>query len=52
MFYESDGREHRAALLRMIFDRLRSGGRFDPSANLQSTWETPEEEAGMRFGFE
>jgi hypothetical protein len=49
MFYEAEEREQRAALLRMIFDRLRSGGRFDPSACLQATWDTLEQEANKRF---
>ena len=49
MFYEAEGTEARAALLRMIFDRLRSGGRFDPSASLQASWETLEEETKKRF---
>jgi hypothetical protein len=49
MFYEAEGSEQRAALLRMIFDRLRSGGRFDPSACLQASWETLEEKAKKRF---
>jgi glycosyltransferase involved in cell wall biosynthesis len=31
MLYETSNPEQRAALLRLIFDRLRSGGRFDPS---------------------
>ncbi len=49
MLYEPTGQEQRAALLRLIFDRVKSGGRFDPSACLQSTWEAVEKEAGKRF---
>jgi glycosyltransferase involved in cell wall biosynthesis len=49
MLYETSDREQRAALLRSIFDRLNSAGRFDPSVNLQSTWETLEKEANKRF---
>ena len=47
--YEADNPERRAALLRVIFDRLRSEGRFDPSALLHSTWETLEDGAKKRF---
>jgi hypothetical protein len=47
--YEADTPERRAALLRVIFDRLRSEGRFDPSALLHSTWEALEDEARKRF---
>jgi glycosyltransferase involved in cell wall biosynthesis len=49
MLYEANDPEHRAVVLRLIFDRLRTGGRFDPSACLKSTWETLQEEAGKRF---
>jgi glycosyltransferase involved in cell wall biosynthesis len=49
MLCETSEPQHRAALLRMIFDRLKLAGRFDPSANLQSTWETLEKEANQRF---
>ena len=49
MLYETSDPEQRAALLRLIFDRLRSGGRFDPSACLQSTWEALEKEASKPF---
>jgi len=45
MLYETSDRDQRAALLRIIFDRLRSEGRFDPQALLQSTWEPLEDEA-------
>jgi glycosyltransferase involved in cell wall biosynthesis len=49
MVYEADNRERRAALLRTIFDRLKSEGRFDPLASLQSSWEATEAEAFSRF---
>jgi glycosyltransferase involved in cell wall biosynthesis len=49
MLYEASGPGQRAALLRMIFDRLKSGGRLDPLACLQSTWESLEQEAARRF---
>jgi len=49
MLYETSDRDQRAALLRIIFDRLRSEGRFDPSVLLHSTWETLEDEARKRF---
>jgi hypothetical protein len=49
MLYDATTREQRAALLRMIFDRLKSAGRFDPSACLHSTWETLEHDANKRF---
>jgi hypothetical protein len=49
MLYDATTREQRAALLCMIFDRLKSAGRFDPSACLHSTWETLEHEASKRF---
>ncbi len=49
MLYEASDRDQRAALLRVTFDRLRSEGRFDRSALLQSSWETLEQEARKRF---
>ena len=49
MLYEPSDPEQRAAPLGLIFDRLRTGGRFDPLACLQSTWEALEKEAGKRF---
>jgi glycosyltransferase involved in cell wall biosynthesis len=49
MLYETSDPDRRAALLGLIFDRLESGGRFDPSACLQSTWEALEMEASKRF---
>jgi len=49
MVYEADDSERRAALLRAIFGRLKSEGRFDPSVSLQSTWEATEAEAFSRF---
>jgi hypothetical protein len=49
MLYEPSDPTQRAVLLRLIFDRLKSGGRFDPLACLRSTWEALEKEAGERF---
>jgi hypothetical protein len=49
MLHEAREPKHRAALLRIIFDRLKNAGRFDPSVILQCTWETLEEEANKRF---
>lgn len=49
MLYETSDPEQRSALVRLIFDRLKSGGRFDPSACLQSTWQALEQEANKRF---
>jgi hypothetical protein len=34
--------EERAALLRQVFERLKSGGRFDPRERLNTTWEALE----------
>ena len=49
MFYEAESSDQRAALLRMIFDRLRCGGRFDPSASVQVSWQTLMEQAEKLF---
>jgi hypothetical protein len=49
MFYEARGREQRALLVRMIFDQLKRGGRFDPAVCLQATWERLEAETNKRF---
>ena len=49
MLYEPDDEEKRAALLRAIFDRLRTEGRFDPLDVLQSSWELLEADALRRF---
>jgi glycosyltransferase involved in cell wall biosynthesis len=49
MLYEADDGEKRAALLRAIIDRLKSEGRFDPSACLRSDWEQIEAESLKRF---
>lgn len=49
MLYEPDDEEKRAALLRAIFDRLKSEGRFDPQTFLRSTWQQIEGEARKRF---
>jgi hypothetical protein len=45
MLFESKNPEYRAALLRLIFSRLKSAGRLDPSACFHSTWERLEQEA-------
>jgi hypothetical protein len=42
--------EARAAMLRTIMGRLRSGGRLDVSACLQSTWDSVEEVTLRSFG--
>ncbi|MEA2883882.1 MAG: hypothetical protein QOH32_3138 [Bradyrhizobium sp.] len=49
MFYEAESSDQRAALLRIIFERLRCGGRFDPPSSLQTSWEMLEEETRKRF---
>jgi glycosyltransferase involved in cell wall biosynthesis len=49
MLYETSEPVQRSALVRLIFDRLKSGGRFDPSACLRSTWQALEQEANKRF---
>jgi Glycosyl transferase family 2 len=49
MLYEADDEEKRAALLCAIFDRLKSEGRFDPQACLQSSWERIETIALKHF---
>jgi hypothetical protein len=49
MLYDVGGPEHRALLLHMIFDRLKSGGRLDPGC-MQSTWEELEDASAERFG--
>ncbi len=49
MLYEANEPEHRASLLHLIFDRLKAAGRFDPLAQLRSTWESLEQEANRRF---
>jgi hypothetical protein len=49
MLYETSDPEQCSALLGLIFDRLKSGGRFDPSACLQSTWQALEKEANKHF---
>jgi glycosyltransferase involved in cell wall biosynthesis len=48
--YDANNSERRKALLRIVFDQLRNGGRLDPSACLQSTWDKVEDEVGRRFG--
>jgi Glycosyl transferase family 2 len=49
MLYDASGKEQRAALLLMIFDRLRSAARFDPVLCLGSTWDGLAEEASVRL---
>jgi hypothetical protein len=49
MLYETTDPKQRAAFLRIVFDRLKAAGRFDPSTNLNSTWQTLQEEANRRF---
>jgi len=49
MLYEPDDEEKRAALLRAIFDRLKSEARFDPQTSLQSSWARIEADALKRF---
>jgi glycosyltransferase involved in cell wall biosynthesis len=49
MLYETDDPEDRAALLRLILERLKNAGRFDPSVCLHSTWEMLEKDANRRF---
>ncbi|MBI5321058.1 glycosyltransferase [Bradyrhizobium sp.] len=49
MISERNDPAYRAALLRLIFDRLRVAGRFDPKNSVQATWESLEEEANRRF---
>lgn len=49
MLYETTDPKQRAAFLRIVFDRLKAAGLFDPLTSLDSTWETLEEEAHKRF---
>ena len=49
MFYEAEGREQRAALVRTIFGQLKREGRFDPMFCFQRSWEALEDEANKRF---
>jgi hypothetical protein len=49
MLYEADHPQKRASLLRIVFDRLQSAGRFDPSLQLQSSWASLENVANRRF---
>jgi hypothetical protein len=49
MLYEAIDPTQRAAFLRIVFDRLKAAGRFHPSTNMNSTWETLEEQANKRF---
>lgn len=49
MLYETHEPQQRAALLRIMFDRLRAAGRFDPAVQLQSNWASLEMESTSRF---
>jgi hypothetical protein len=49
MLYETTDPEQRAVFLRIIFDRLKAAGRFDPFTSLNATWQSLEEEANKRF---
>jgi hypothetical protein len=49
MLYETTDPKQRAAFLRIVFDRLKAAGRFDPSTSLDCTWQTLEEDAHKRF---
>ncbi|HXO67905.1 MAG TPA: hypothetical protein VN838_02990, partial [Bradyrhizobium sp.] len=49
MLYETTDPQQRAAFLRIVFDRLKTAGRFDPSTSLDCTWNMLEEETSKRF---
>jgi glycosyltransferase involved in cell wall biosynthesis len=49
MLYEPDDEEKRTALLRAMFDRLKSEGRFDPQADLRSDWKQLEADSFRRY---
>jgi glycosyltransferase involved in cell wall biosynthesis len=49
MLYEARDPEGRAALLGLIFERLKSAGKLDPSVRLQTNWERLEQETARRF---
>jgi glycosyltransferase involved in cell wall biosynthesis len=49
MLYEALEPQQRAATLRIIIERLKSAGRFDPLLQLQSTWGLLENQANKRF---
>jgi glycosyltransferase involved in cell wall biosynthesis len=49
LMYETRDPEQRAALLHMIFDRLKRAGRLDPLVCLHSTWERLEKETRRRI---
>jgi hypothetical protein len=49
MLYETTDPQQRAAFLRIVFDHLKTAGRFDPSTNLNTSWEALEKEAIKRF---
>ena len=49
MLYEADDDKKRAALLHAILVRLKSEGRLDPSACLQSSWEQIEADGLKRY---
>jgi hypothetical protein len=49
MLYETTDPKQRAAFLRIVFDRLKTAGRFDPSTSLNATWDTLQEETNTHF---
>jgi glycosyltransferase involved in cell wall biosynthesis len=49
MLYEASDPGRRAAFLRIVFDRLKAAGRFEPSTLLNSTWENLQEQAAGQF---
>lgn len=49
MISERNDPAYRAALLQLIFDHLKAGGRFDPENCLQTTWESLNEKSNGRF---
>lgn len=49
MLYETTDPNQRAVFLRIVFDRLKVAGRFDPSTTLNASWETLEKEANQHF---
>jgi hypothetical protein len=50
MLFEATDPQQRATLLRIVFDRLKSAGRFNPPASLDLSWEALEQETIRRFG--
>jgi len=49
MLHEAEDQAQRAALVRAIFELLKSGGRFDPQACLEANWQQIEADALRRF---